>query len=71
MQQYKTRKGVIQWKPSVEELEDADAYNEGFCLHCGDRVPGVEPDAVRMVCESCGQPKVFGASELALMGLYH
>lgn len=71
MQQYKTRNGVVQWKPSIEELEDAESNLEGFCLHCGDTVPGVEPDARRISCEICNKPKVYGPSELALMGLYH
>lgn len=28
-----------------------------------------EPDARKYVCESCGKPKVYGAAELAMMGL--
>jgi hypothetical protein len=71
MQQYKTVKGVIQWKPSIEEIEDADANLEGFCLHCGDTVPGVDPDARQQICEICQKPKVYGPVELVMMGLYH
>lgn len=69
MKQYKNRAGVVQWMPSVEELEDMDSHNEGFCLNCGETVPGVEPDAHKDKCEICELHKVYGASELALMGL--
>ena len=69
MKQYKTRAGVVQWMPSIEELEDMDSHNEGFCLHCGDTVPEVEPDARKYTCECCGKAKVYGASELALINL--
>lgn len=69
MKQYKNRAGVVQWMPSVEELEDMDSHNEGFCLHCGETVPGVEPDARKDKCETCELSKVYGACELAVMGL--
>ena len=39
----------------------------GFCLACGDEAYGVEPDARKYECESCGKPKVYGAEELLLM----
>ena len=39
----------------------------GFCLACGAEAYGVEPDARRYVCESCGEPRVFGAEELLIM----
>lgn len=38
--------------------------NPGFCVGCGEEACGVEPDARRYTCESCGEPKVFGAEEL-------
>lgn len=41
--------------------------NLGFCLACGAEACGVEPDARRYTCESCGKPKVYGAEELLLM----
>jgi hypothetical protein len=41
--------------------------NPGFCLACGLEVEGVEPDARRYECESCGAPAVYGAEELFLM----
>lgn len=48
--------------------------NPGFCVACGHEQDGCEPDARNYTCESCGQPKVFGAEELALVGIvidYH
>lgn len=41
--------------------------NSGFCLACGDQTCGVEPDARRYTCDSCGQPEVYGAEELLMM----
>jgi hypothetical protein len=40
--------------------------NVGFCLECGAEAQGVEPDARRCTCESCGKPEVYGAEELLL-----
>ena len=31
----------------------------------------VEPDARKYECDCCGEPKVYGAEELIMMGLYH
>ena len=39
----------------------------GFCLACGDEAYGVEPDARKYECESCGANKVYGAEEILLM----
>ena len=47
---------------AVESGEDM-----GFCLACGDEACGVEPDARKYECESCGKDKVYGAEELLLM----
>lgn len=38
----------------------------GLCVACGEEVDGVEPDARGYPCESCGEPAVYGASELLL-----
>ncbi len=46
-------------------VEDDD--NSGFCLACGEQAFGVEPDARKYVCESCGASKVYGAEELLMM----
>lgn len=41
----------------------------GFCIACGKKHVGVEPDARNYVCNKCGEAKVFGAEEIMLMGL--
>lgn len=41
----------------------------GWCLACGEEADGVEPDAKKYVCNSCGKPKVYGMEELMMMGL--
>jgi len=70
MKAYKAKNGEQQFMPSVEELQDMDDDGEGFCLACGNTQPA-EPDAVRYECETCGAHKVYGAAELALLGLAH
>jgi hypothetical protein len=47
---------------AVESGEDM-----GFCLACGAEAYGVEPDARRYECESCGERKVYAAEELLMM----
>lgn len=71
MQSYQSKGGERQFKPSVEELERMDNDMEGFCVSCGETQMGVEPDARKYICECCGKAKVYGAAELAMMGLYH
>ena len=39
----------------------------GFCAKCGAEAYGVEPDAERYPCESCGARAVYGAEQLLLM----
>lgn len=41
--------------------------NPGLCLSCGEDADGCEPDARQYICESCGEPRVFGAEELVMM----
>lgn len=38
----------------------------GFCLACGAEASGVEPDARRYECESCGERQVYGVEELLI-----
>lgn len=38
----------------------------GFCILCGCEVEGVEPDAQKYHCESCGSECVYGAEELLI-----
>lgn len=73
MRTYDARCGKQQFKQSLQTLlraAQADT-NTGFCLACGAEASGVEPDARRVRCESCSEPKVYGAEELMLMRLYH
>ncbi len=51
----------------LEALERDD--NEGFCLACGAEAYGVEPDARKYKCESCGKNAVYGAEECLVMGV--
>ena len=69
---YTTRRGDSQFKPRMDEHELHDILydgTKGFCLACGEEADGVEPDARKYECESCGAPKVFGYAELLLMNL--
>lgn len=73
MRPYTTRAGKTQFKPSLAQIERImrKENSEGFCLACKHKQGGVEPDARKYTCENCGAPKVFGAEELLMMGLYH
>jgi len=39
----------------------------GFCLACGFQMD-IESDAEKIECESCGEPKVYGAGLLMELG---
>ena len=52
---------------AVQEQMFGDS-NTGFCIACGQEADGCEPDARNYPCESCGERKVYGASELLIMG---
>ena len=43
----------------------ADDYI-GICIRCGQEQEGVEPDARKYECESCGAYAVYGAEELLM-----
>ena len=43
----------------------ADDYI-GICVRCGQEQEGVEPDARKYECESCGANSVYGAEELLM-----
>lgn len=68
---YKAKSGAMLWKPSLAWAMKSNDNHEGFCLACGEVADGIEPDARRCKCESCGAEKVFGGEELAMMGLVH
>lgn len=40
--------------------------NPGFCIVCAAEAEGVEPDARKYKCESCGARAVYGAEELLI-----
>ena len=52
----------------VEEVLEAAQSddNRGFCVRCGAEAYGVEPDARKYECESCGAHSVYGAEELVM-----
>jgi predicted RNA-binding Zn-ribbon protein involved in translation (DUF1610 family) len=51
----------------VDALESGEGHSIGFCTACGEEAYGVEPDARKYECESCGERKVYGAEELLMM----
>jgi len=55
--------------PSIDEIIAAVQADDGtgFCLACGAEAYGVEPDANGYECETCDEPKVYGAEQLLLM----
>jgi hypothetical protein len=55
----------------ITEIEYADLSENygGFCVACSAEAYGVEPDARRYRCESCGANAVFGAEELLIRGV--
>ena len=71
MQEMTSPRGTKYFVFSLDELTEADAYSSGFCIACGEQADGVEPDARGYMCECCDKPKVYGASELILMGYHH
>jgi predicted RNA-binding Zn-ribbon protein involved in translation (DUF1610 family) len=63
----KPGKCVVTLEQVLAAVEADD--NLGFCLACGAEAYCVEPDAREYECESCGEPKVYGAEECLLMGV--
>jgi len=63
--------GVKVFQPVFEnicELTELSDDMNGFCIACGNLQEGCEPDAREYVCEECGEKKVYGIEELAIMG---
>jgi len=69
--EYKAKSGKTQWMPSIEEAQEMDNQQQGFCLACGYVQDGLEPDAAKDECEDCGEHKVYGAYELITLGLVY
>ena len=68
-----TRK-TANWKADPKRFPEgqliaADYDMAGFCLACGWRRENVEPDAKNYECHACERRAVYGASEIAIMGL--
>ena len=55
--------------PTLEEVIEMSEEQAGWCIACGEVSYGVEPDAIRYECEDCGRRHVYGAEQLAIMGL--
>ncbi len=49
------------------KAQTVDLVNPGFCIVCGADAEGVEPDARKYPCESCGNDTVYGAEEILLL----
>ena len=54
---------------TLEQFEEAQENNEGFCVDCGAMRDCCEPDARNYRCDECGRMSVFGAEECLIMGL--
>jgi hypothetical protein len=71
---YTTRTGQKFFKPVISEhkltnIMFSDMSGAGWCLACGRDTDGVEPDARKYTCDSCGEKKVYGIPELVMMNL--
>jgi hypothetical protein len=54
---------------TLQEIEEASDLMAGFCLACGAMRDCCEPDARKYKCDECGRHTVYGAEEIAIMGL--
>ena len=59
----------MKYTPTFKQIMDMSEYDEGFCINCGFVQDGCEPDARGYTCENCEHDTVYGAGELALMGI--
>ena len=55
---------MIALRAKAMKAAEAGKY-VGFCLACGKKHSGVEPDARKYLCSKCGKEAVFGAEEIA------
>jgi len=51
-----------------EDYVELQESSGGFCLACKEHAYGIEPDARKYTCESCGEAEVYGIEELLIMG---
>jgi len=52
----------------MAEEQEFGMGSDGICINCNNVQGGCEPDAREYTCEACGEDKVYGATELVLMG---
>ena len=58
------RKSPVTIEQVMDAVESGDYI--GICVYCGEEQDGVEPDARKYECESCGKRGVYGAEELLM-----
>ncbi|TXH55961.1 MAG: hypothetical protein E6Q97_07625 [Desulfurellales bacterium] len=54
--------------PTIDEIQEMDDNQQGWCVNCGEVQDGCEPDACKYKCESCDKYTVYGSAWLAVMG---
>ena len=59
---------IIGFKMTEHEFKELDNDYLGLCLACGEVNDSCEPDARNYTCENCEKEKVFGSSEIMMMG---
>ena len=65
----KTGRTLYRFEMPEEEYSAVHDEGAGACVRCGiEVVCGVEPDAERYECESCGERGVYGLEQLLIMG---
>jgi hypothetical protein len=71
-QPYDARNGRTQYRPAAGWLEMAinSGRDTGFCLACAEDTEGIEPDAGACLCPQCGEPKLYGAEDLLIRGIF-
>lgn len=71
MAKYKLHPSITEQRITRAVMRYAVSLDDpGFCLACGLEHYGIEPDARRYPCESCGVKAVFGAEEIMVMHFY-
>ena len=61
---------TTRYRFTLEELEQADDWQEGFCLACRAPRGCCEPDTSAYRCDECGEHAVYGPHWIAIAGLF-
>lgn len=61
---------TTRYRFTVEELQQADDWQEGFCLACRAPRGCCEPDASAYRYDECGEHAVYGPHWIAIAGLF-